>query len=973
MKKSIIKSGLGLFLAAILCFPLIFPTESFAAPSFKDISGHWAEKHIENAVAKGILKGYPDGKFLPDAEITRAEFVSMLNRALGNTSISNTGFKDIQRTAWYYNDVSKAVVAGFVNGFSDNTFRPEQKIARQEAAVMLARIIPGYGYSTDLRKFSDHKDIASWAYLSMSKVSGKGYISGYTDGKVHPSDSLTRAQASKIISDILKQEHIVASDPIIKKDGTKLAGTIYTNNVTVHKDLGNGSATIDNCVILGKLIVQGGGEETVTINNSRIVDSVINRTQSTVRVLAKGETIIANAVCSGNFALQTSGLSGDAFGTGFEKVSYAPSAKGSLQGTFPKVSMDGSSGELKLLSGSIGTLDINNAAKHSEITVENKASIGLTNVYSESYFKGEGTISEMQVNAKGVTYETKPKKWSINSGGETPIKTDPKLAVTFAPEEGESNVYIDTKISLTFNSAVRKKDGKAITNDDIANIVTLRKESSTGSTVNFQATINSAKTIMTLTPSSNLETKTKYYIVVNSGTVINAKDEKNESITSYFTTGSKSEKLIVTYDPANNAVNIPVNKNSFTISFSEDVTKYNGSTISVNDDYLKDKVISFKKGSSNVSTSDYTVKINTGKNQLTVTLKDSYKLSLNTKYTIGINSSSLKTGKGVAVPSSSASWTTAGTPVLSNVSTVPDELHIDFKATANVAGTIYAVLLPSDATAPSAANIKDGKNSAGAAALLTGSKSASASAATAIKLGNPEDPHISRDTSYKVFAVLYDGNGNASAVVSSSTQTLPVRLASLKITADESTENMLKGFSSGIYDYNVSVPNGTTSVKVLATPTSSYEGETIINGIKTYTNDISLSDGKATVTITIQETGKSLQTYIVEIKEKGTADLEGMTINSTSYIPGSSGKYELTETPAELTLNITPVETGATVLFNGTEKDSETNFTYTLVSPDNELKFTIESSDGVTSKEYTIEFQWELPPSDGDPGEGSDL
>ena len=103
-------------------------------------------------------------------------------------------------------------------------------------------------------------------------------------------DSLTRAQAAKIVSDIALKETIVTTDPVVKKDGTKLTGRIYSNNVTIHKDLGDGDATIDNCVILGKLIVQGGGNDSVTVNNSRVANAVVDRSADSVRLIAKGET-----------------------------------------------------------------------------------------------------------------------------------------------------------------------------------------------------------------------------------------------------------------------------------------------------------------------------------------------------------------------------------------------------------------------------------------------------------------------------------------------------------------------------------------------------------------------------------------------------------------------------------------------------------------------------------------------------------
>ncbi len=960
-------------LSAVLAFMLFLPVESYGASSFKDIKGHWAEQYIETAVAQGIIKGYTDGRFLPDERVSRAEFISMVNRALGNTSTGSTRFSDVSSGAWYYADVSKAVTAGFVSGFDDGTFRPNYKITRQEAAVMLARIIPTYGYSTNLNRYGDYRSISDWAYTAMSKVSGKGYITGYTDGKIHPLDSLTRAQAAKIISDITRKETIVTTDPMVKKDGTKLSGRIYSNNVTIHKDLDDGDATIDNCVILGKLIVQGGGEDTITINNSRVADAVVNRSADPVRLLAKGETAILNTQCSQNFALQTSGLSGGTFGTGFERVSFASSSSGTLQGTFPYVSLDGSSADLQLLSGTITTLDVNSAGRRSDITVESKATINLANVYGESYFHGTGTISDMQVYAKGVTYETKPRKWSIRSGGETPSHNDPELTMAFSPARGATKVYLDTKITITFNSAMREEDKSTITNAEIQDIVTIRKGSATGSRVDYTGAINSAKTVMTLTPSELLDESTRYYIVVKADTMIDSNGEKNEGETSYFNTGTGTEKLAVTYSPANGSTNVPVSAKTFTINFTEGVKRYNGNTLSANDSYLRSDVVLFQRGSTSVSTGDYTVSINSAKTRITITLDDDYSLALNTKYTIGIRSSKLKTAGGEIVPASNASWTTAGNPVLSNVNVVPYETAVDLKATPNVSGKIYAVLLAGDKPAPTAVQIKDGKDASGGSAIVATNVSATASNVTTLKFSGE---NIKRDTAYKVYAVLYDGNNNPSSVVSASVKTEPLKLKSLTVIPDVGSSNVLTGFSPDKTVYDVIVPNGTSYVEVIAEANaSSFIGDVIINGEENATADISLSGGKATVTVIVQEEGKSPVTYKVTVREAGTAELESMTIGQSqeeqeAYDPSTGEKYPLEEGPKKVFLVINPEDPNSTIRIGGETKSGGESIEINLGATTTEVSFVIEASDGVTKKTYKIRFDRTTVPLSTDDGAG---
>ena len=94
---------LGCLALVVALVFLVFPagTESYGASSFKDIRGHWAEQYIVRAVAQGIIIGYTEGRFLPDEKVSRAEFISMINRALGNTSTGKINFSDVSSGAWY--------------------------------------------------------------------------------------------------------------------------------------------------------------------------------------------------------------------------------------------------------------------------------------------------------------------------------------------------------------------------------------------------------------------------------------------------------------------------------------------------------------------------------------------------------------------------------------------------------------------------------------------------------------------------------------------------------------------------------------------------------------------------------------------------------------------------------------------------------------------------------------------------------
>ncbi|MEL7656331.1 MAG: S-layer homology domain-containing protein, partial [Bacillota bacterium] len=531
--------ALGLSLALILSLSFSMPVTSYASGNFPDTTGHWAEGFITRAFNKDIVDGYPNGRFMPDKSVTRAEFVSMVNKAFDIEGSSyETRFSDVTYSYWYYNDVLAATSTTYAGGYNDDTFRPNAPITRQEAAVMLSRILPSYKKSGNLKSFRDYRQIDSWATSAFEKLIGRQYMGAYSDGKLHPKDPLTRAQTAKILCDILDNETIITRSTIIDEDKAKITEKIYTDDVIISENLEEGSVTIDNCVILGDLTVEGGGNGTVTINNTRVASAFVNKDDSPVRIVTKGDTTIASLSAKQACVLQTSGKNG----TGIQKITVNKGAELALKGSFPVVNIEGFS-TVSLESGTITTLTISKSGKYSDITLTGKAEITEATVNAESYFHGAGTIAHMNVNADDITYETKPEKMTVatfvdRAMGEADLNND--VDITFKPKTKASDVNLDTEIYVTFGTSMKLANGSAITDSNINSFLSLRIGSKSGDTVDFTAKINSAKKMITITPKSDLNSNTKYYVVLTADKLKNASGNENDSAYSYFTTGTKS-------------------------------------------------------------------------------------------------------------------------------------------------------------------------------------------------------------------------------------------------------------------------------------------------------------------------------------------------------------------------------------------------------------------------------------------------
>lgn len=112
---------------------------------FLDIRDHWAKQEIASLSYLGIINGYQDRSFKPYQEMTRAEWVTLLDKALGltvdATNESRLQFIDIDETYWAYEAIMRVKQSGIVTGYNDGTFRPNQVISREEMAVTLYRAL----------------------------------------------------------------------------------------------------------------------------------------------------------------------------------------------------------------------------------------------------------------------------------------------------------------------------------------------------------------------------------------------------------------------------------------------------------------------------------------------------------------------------------------------------------------------------------------------------------------------------------------------------------------------------------------------------------------------------------------------------------------------------------------------------------------------------------------------------------------
>ncbi|MDA8064028.1 MAG: S-layer homology domain-containing protein, partial [Thermaerobacter sp.] len=174
--------------------------------SFSDLSqAGWARNAVDTLLGADLIAGVGPGVFDPNADLTRAQFTTLLVKADGLAPVASgaTPFADVAATAWYAPYVAAAYKAGLVAGVSPTSFDPNGDLTREQMVVMLAKLLGSSAPSGNLGRFTDASSIAPWARSGVAATVGAGLMSGYPDGAFRPTGISTRAQAAAVLAQYL--------------------------------------------------------------------------------------------------------------------------------------------------------------------------------------------------------------------------------------------------------------------------------------------------------------------------------------------------------------------------------------------------------------------------------------------------------------------------------------------------------------------------------------------------------------------------------------------------------------------------------------------------------------------------------------------------------------------------------------------------------------------------------------------------
>ncbi|WFD11114.1 S-layer homology domain-containing protein [Tepidibacter hydrothermalis] len=442
---------------------------SFAA-SFSDVNNHWAANQIKSLVSRGIISGYNDGTFKPDNYITRAEFISLINKAFNYKLVYDINYKDTSSKDWFYEDLRKAKAKGYISGYEDNTIRPNNKITRQEVAVIMAKVLNKQSgnkeYVSD--RFKDSDKIADWSKKSIGALVDSKKMSGYPDGTFGPEKYITRAEAVTVIYKKFKGSGYSSSssrhssnydeksknrdnDVVLDDKGDRLENKTIDGDLTISSHVGDGEVYLEDVTVKGTTYIYGGGENSVYLEDCDLGKVVVDKNGDDVRLVAQGSTTIDTVTLKSGAILEEDTSGSDKLTkSGFDDVSIEDDHKVTLKGDFDDVDIEVKDADLYLQKGEISKVSIKDDAEDAYIYVASSTKISTIDADEAARVKGSGYVKKIEGSKRNSVSRT-----HSSSGGSSHSNRDTTAPVVSGVSSANiENTSADIKLKSNESGTV---------------------------------------------------------------------------------------------------------------------------------------------------------------------------------------------------------------------------------------------------------------------------------------------------------------------------------------------------------------------------------------------------------------------------------------------------------------------------------------------------------------------------------------
>ena len=413
-----------------------------AAPAFAagDTAGHWAQDALDTWQNYGVIKGNEDGNLMPDSGITRGEMAVMLDRVMAYQLKAQNTFSDLDQN-WYTDAILGANASGIIMGMGDGTVQPGASITRQETAVMFARVLNLDTQSAPDAGFQDQDAIPDWAVGAVNAMAAAGYMQG-SNGLFRPADTITRAEVVTILDNIFSANYNTSGEytgdvdgsAVISADDVTLKDMHITGDLIVAEGVGEGHVELDNVTVDGRLLVRGGGANSIVIKgDSKITQVIVSRQEGKVRVAVEDSAQVSVVVVDqgtdsvklegelGTVSVEGAGAAVEIAGQ-VDTISVTEDAAGAAvtvaKGAAVTTVTTAAEDAALTVAGKVESVAVTESASSTTIKTESGAKIdSVTTAGSNTTVEGSGTVTkvEAEAGATGTTVTTSGTKVENNS------------------------------------------------------------------------------------------------------------------------------------------------------------------------------------------------------------------------------------------------------------------------------------------------------------------------------------------------------------------------------------------------------------------------------------------------------------------------------------------------------------------------------------------------------------------------------
>lgn len=431
------KKAISLLLSSTLALSLLVPCSAHEvnttnaevepkgvvqAVKMDELSGKWYGEAMQKWVDNGVISGYSDGTLRPETNITRGAMAIMIQRIMDYPAASGNAFIDVDVNSNYGPAVYAVSAMNVINGYDNSTFRPNQMITRQQAAVMIERMLYQGNKTAPATNFADQSGIANYAKQAIAVLKDKGFMNGNAQNKFRPNDPITRAEVAVVLSNAI--EDIKVTQAAVKGDVIDKAGT-YKNNykgnvhisvsgvsmqdakvggdLYIDSTVGDGSAYLKNVSVAGKIYINGGGVNSVHFSGEKYINCDVRiGALRPVRIVCDdgvnsaskiGRVVVAEG--SGGVILACPIANLDVQNTAGE-TTIAGTVDTAVVNTIRPVVVD--------KAGKVSDMTANH--EKAQITVFGKVEKAIVDAVGVTV-NGTGTVNAAQVNGNDVSIQTK--------------------------------------------------------------------------------------------------------------------------------------------------------------------------------------------------------------------------------------------------------------------------------------------------------------------------------------------------------------------------------------------------------------------------------------------------------------------------------------------------------------------------------------------------------------------------------------